>query len=85
MAMGIPVITNSGVGDVKEIVEKYNAGYVLNDFSLPSMVKVIDDICGNRISFDPEKIRHGANDFYDLEKTLEVYKQVYQSILSNYA
>ena len=83
MAMGIPVITNSGVGDVKEIVEKYNAGYVLNDFNLPSMVKVIDDICGNPISVDPEKIRHGAIDFYDLEKTGEVYKQVYQKILSN--
>ncbi len=29
MAMGIPVITNSGVGDVADIVEKYNSGFVL--------------------------------------------------------
>ena len=44
MAMGIPVITNSGVGDVKEIVEKYHSGYVLNNFTEEEMQKTIDDI-----------------------------------------
>ena len=33
MAMGIPLITNGGVGDVEEIVLKYNSGIVLNEFS----------------------------------------------------
>ena len=80
--MGIPVITNSGVGDVKEIVEKYKAGYVLDDFSVPSMMKIIEDICDNKTIFDPEIIRKGAEDFYDLDKTLEVYKKVYQNILN---
>ena len=82
MAMGIPVITNSGVGDVKEIVEKYKAGYVLDDFSVPSMMKIIEDICDSKTIFDPEIIRKGAEDFYDLDKTLEVYKKVYQNILN---
>ena len=81
MAMGIPVITNSGVGDVKEIVEKYNAGYVLEDFEIPSMLKVIEDICSSGSQFNPAIIRQGAIDFYDLDKTLEVYKKVYQYIL----
>ena len=83
MAMGIPVITNSGVGDVKEIIEKYNAGYVLEDFEIPSMITVIEDICKNGRQFNPEMIRQGAIDYYDLDKTLEVYKKVYHKILNN--
>ena len=82
MAMGIPVITNSGVGDVKEIVEKYQAGYVLENFGEASMMEVIEDICNNKWVFDPARIRRGAEDFYDLEKTLEVYKKVYRIILA---
>lgn len=33
MAMGIPVITNAGVGDVKEIVLQNEAGYVLESLN----------------------------------------------------
>ena len=82
MAMGIPVITNSGVGDVKEIVEKYNAGFVLDNFNITSMMEIIEDICNGQTHFNPELIIRGAHDFYDLNKTLEVYKGVYQKILS---
>lgn len=81
MAMGIPVITNSGVGDVKEIVEKYGAGYVLEDFEEQTMKKVALEICSSNVTFESPKIREGAKDFYDLEKTLKVYKNVYRMIL----
>src|SRR5206468_9429079 len=33
MAMGIPVITNSGVGDVEEIIEKYKSGFVVTEMN----------------------------------------------------
>lgn len=82
MAMGIPVITNSGVGDVKEIVEKYQSGYVLDDFSDVSMQKTIDDICNRVSEFDKDAIRAGAEDFYNLEKTLETYSKVYNKVLN---
>ena len=34
MAMGIPLITNSGVGDVQTIVEKYHSGLVIHQFNM---------------------------------------------------
>ena len=81
MAMGIPVITNSGVGDVKEIVEKYDAGYVLDSFSENEMKAVIKTIVSNEKKFDNNKIREGAAEFYNLDKTVNTYQQVYKKIL----
>ena len=81
MAMGIPVITNSGVGDVAEIVTKYNAGYIINDFSDESFNLVIDKMKeGN--PFDNALIRAGAKDFYALENAVERYKKVYEKIFN---
>jgi glycosyltransferase involved in cell wall biosynthesis len=79
--MGIPVITNSGVGDVKEIVEKYDAGYVLDSFSESEMNTVIKKMVSNGIKFDSNKIRAGAVEFYNLDKTVNTYQQVYKKIL----
>ena len=81
MAMGIPVITNSGVGDVKEIVQKYDAGYVLDGFSESEMNSVIKKIISNEKKFDTNKIREGAAEFYNLDKTVDTYQQVYKKIL----
>lgn len=80
MAMGIPVITNAGVGDVKEIVLKYEAGVVMEDFSGDSMELAIDKIIST--GFDTIKIRKAAEAFYSLEKAVQSYKNVYDIILS---
>ena len=79
MAMGIPVITNSGVGDVKEIVEKYNAGFVLNDFTDQSFHELADRLPA--AYFDKTQIIKGAHETYALENALQLYKKVYQAIL----
>ena len=79
MAMGIPVITNSGVGDVKEIVDKYNAGYVVKDFSDESFNLVIDKmVSGN--SFNRSAIRKGAEEVYSLINAVALYRTVYAKI-----
>ncbi len=80
MALGIPVIANSGVGDVKEIVEKYEGGFVLDGFSTAEMEAVVDKMMQPGLKFDQQKIRHGAEDFYDLYKTVDTYTTVYKRI-----
>jgi glycosyltransferase involved in cell wall biosynthesis len=81
MAMGIPVITNAGVGDVEEIVTKYAGGYVVKDFSDATFDSVINKILvGN--SFNSETIRNGAKDFYALETAVERYRNVYAKIFA---
>ena len=78
--MGIPVITNVGVGDVEEIVTKYDAGYIINDFTERSFSNVIEKISAGRV-FDKDKIRDGAREFYALETAVERYRKVYSKIL----
>jgi len=81
MAMGIPVITNSGVGDVKEIVNKYNAGFVLDDFSEKAFTDVINSISAGN-NFNRETIRKGAFDFYALPEAINRYRKVYDAIFN---
>ena len=79
MAMGIPVITNSGVGDVKEIVEKYKAGYVVDDFTDQSFNTVINKMLAGNI-FNAVAIRNAAKEFYSLDGAVESYRKVYAEI-----
>lgn len=81
MAMGIPVITNSGVGDVEEIVTRYKAGYVINDFSNKSFNQVIEKIIAGN-NFDKAIIRNGAREFYSLDTAVERYRKVYRKIFA---
>jgi glycosyltransferase involved in cell wall biosynthesis len=81
MAMGIPVITNSGVGDVKAIVDKYKSGYVVDEFSDAAFNTVIDKIVSGNL-FDTAAIQQGAAEVYSLEKAVAMYDCLYREILA---
>ncbi len=80
MAMGIPVITNAGVGDVKEIIERYQSGFVVDEFAEKSFLQVADAITAGK-SFDATAIRKGACEYYSLTKAVEQYAAMYKAIL----
>jgi glycosyltransferase involved in cell wall biosynthesis len=79
MAMGLPVITNSGVGDVADIVKKYESGIVIDKFEKKVYEDVVDKALNTR--FDQQMIRQGAQEFYSLSNALERYSSVYKKIL----
>ena len=81
MAMGIPLITNSGVGDVEEIVKRYHSGIVLDQFNEASYAAAADQIVAGD-HYDAAMIRQGAVDFYSLEKAIEKYKNIYSRIFN---
>lgn len=76
MAMGIPLICNSGVGDTDEIVMKYNSGQVINSFDEENYKKVIEE----NAAYDPIEIAKGAKDYFSLEKGVKVYLSIYQEM-----
>lgn len=79
MGMGIPVITNSGVGDVEEIIEKYNSGIVIQYFTDEEFKTAANEMVTT--DFDTNEIRRGAEEFYSLDKAIEKYIGMYNSIL----
>jgi glycosyltransferase involved in cell wall biosynthesis len=80
MAMGIPVITNEGVGDVADIVNKYNAGIVLSELNDTSFAQAAEQM--KYKTFDRDEIRKGAVEFYNLESAVEKYLKVYRIIFN---
>lgn len=80
LAMGIPVICNSGVGDVKEIIENTKGGICIDDFSNDSFNKAITDL-DKILSLLPAGIRERAFEYYDLKKAQQQYINLYKEIL----
>ncbi len=81
MAMGIPLITNSGVGDVETISNRYNAGIIIREFNEKEFIKVASQVAAGA-TFNIEEIRQGAKEVYSLERAVEKYIAIYNSILN---
>jgi len=80
MNLGIPIICNSGVGDVDEIMGKSMPELLVKDFSNKEYKRVIDLITNN---YKPNQktIIETSHSYYSLEKGVEKYKEVYKEIL----
>ncbi len=74
MGMGIPIICNSGVGDVDSIVEKYQSGHVVPNINRLNLDEVLNK------KFDKQTLRKGANDYFSLIKGVESYHMIYENI-----
>lgn len=81
MAMGIPLITNSGVGDVQAIVEKYHSGIIIHEFNKEAYETAAAKIKEN-ILYNTAVIRKGAEEFYSLQSAIEKYNRIYSNILT---
>ena len=80
MNLGIPIICNSGVGDVDEIMEKSMPELLVKDFNNNEYDRVIDLITNN-YKPNQKNIIETSYSYYSLEKGVEKYKEVYQEIL----
>jgi hypothetical protein len=77
MAMGIPVICNSGVGDTERVVRNYHSGIVIDDFNSNTFKQADIDF----LDFDRDKTILGAAEFYGLDEGVKKYEQVYRKLL----
>lgn len=80
LAMGLPVVTNAGVGDVERIVERVDAGIAVADFSAATYQGVVDRVPA-LLAMDPQGIRDRASRVYDLRLAVEQYAAMYRSVL----
>ena len=81
MAMGIPVISNSGVGDVKEIIQMTNSGFTIDIFNgktYAAITKYIKQGSG----IEKKQLRKSAAEYYGLVQAIEKYRKIYNEILN---
>jgi glycosyltransferase involved in cell wall biosynthesis len=81
LAMEIPVISNSGVGDVNEIIKATGGGIVIDNFDQQNYIKAIHTLEKVQ-SADSKSIREKARYYYDLQKAINKYAEIYRRVLA---
>lgn len=77
MAMGIPLICNSGVGDTEMIVRKYKSGIVVDDLSESGIEHFNLDFS----DFDNASTQEGAKAYFGLDKGIASYAKIYAELV----
>lgn len=75
MAMGIPLVCNSGVGDTDIIIQRYKAGTVIETMDENAYKSNLS----NPAEFDREMAQQGAREYFALKEGVKRYLEVYQS------
>ncbi len=76
LSMEVPVITNTGVGDVDAIINETSCGVSIPTFDKKEYQKVVLDLLENRNLYK-KNTKHTANTYFSLSHGLEQYAKVY--------
>jgi glycosyltransferase involved in cell wall biosynthesis len=80
MALGLPLVCNTGVGDTDRLVERFASGVVVHGFGETDWEQAVRDLM--HAEFSTDAIVAGARAYFDLERGVATYRQIYASLLS---
>jgi glycosyltransferase involved in cell wall biosynthesis len=80
LAMGIPVICNANVGDANYLMETYPIGGLVHEFSEAEFDRVIGQL-DTYLQLSPESLRQTALSYFELQKGVDLYEEVYRKLL----
>ncbi|MBV9773461.1 MAG: glycosyltransferase [Gemmatimonadetes bacterium] len=81
LAMGLPVVTNGGVGDVEPILDEVGGGVVVDGFDAAAYERAVDRLDAV-LALPPREIRERAMQVYDLRAAVDSYAGLYRSVLA---
>lgn len=79
LGLGIPIITNTGIGDSTEIIETSGAGLLIHEFNKGNYMNIIRKF-SVLLSIDKRKLVETAHAYFSLEKGVKLYESVYNRI-----
>ena len=77
LALGLPIVTNAGVGDVEAMVMDMDCGVAIRSFEEESYVRALDRL--RAMTSSNEERRRRALPWFDLEVGVDRYDQVYRN------
>ncbi len=80
MATGLPLVTNSGIGDSDILFADGVTGVLIHDFKPETLRHAAIQLLSR--SFNPMAIRQMALEHFSLEKGVEAYSRLYESLTS---
>lgn len=82
LGCGLPVVANSGVGDVARIIERYRVGVLVNDGTSEAMVQALHELVALRQDPQlPARCRQAAVEVFSLESGTQAYRELYRDIV----
>lgn len=81
LAMGLPVVVNDAVGDVREVIGANKVGVILSEFSVEAYGQALDQL--QELWADPKlalRCRRVAESFFSLQLGVDRYWAVYQRL-----
>lgn len=79
LAMGIPIVTNSGIGDSDRIISDSKTGLLVNEFTIKEYRSVIEQI-DVFLKTDKAVFINASQKYFSLEKGVEHYDSVYKQL-----
>ncbi len=79
LSLGLPIVTNAGVGDVEALVEDMGCGVAISDFGDESFGDAIDAL--QSLGGSREERRRKSLDWFDLSLGIDRYDAAYRSLL----
>jgi glycosyltransferase involved in cell wall biosynthesis len=81
LGMGIPVICNSNVGDIDQIIEANHVGKVIHDFKREEYHRVLNKL-DEILALKPSDLRTVSEKLFSLQEGTKRYLGAYQDILN---
>ena len=79
LAMGIPIIANTNVGDNEYLFQKYECGLLLENFEHATLQNALADL-PLLLSKPPQHFRAAAVSYFGLQEGVSKYAKVYQNM-----
>jgi len=79
MGLGIPLITNSGIGDSDLILGEAKAGALINEFTTAEYERIIEQI-DVLLKLDKTTIAQASEKYFSLQRGVEKYAAVYAKL-----
>lgn len=78
LSMGIPVVTNAGIGDSKKLIHDHKLGWVVEEPNQEAYREIADQI-DNLVKLSSEEIIKIAKRKLSLKSGIKTYRSIYQS------
>jgi glycosyltransferase involved in cell wall biosynthesis len=79
LGMGIPIITNSGIGDSDELLENSGTGLLISTFDAETYAQIIQQF-SLLLAVDKAKMVDLSHNYFSLDKGVAAYQMVYDKI-----
>jgi glycosyltransferase involved in cell wall biosynthesis len=81
MAMGIPLICNSGVGDLERQVIQAKSGIVISSFTQQTFVDCVEEITHNsNVYFQKEISLNYVRNYFSLKHGVSLFNEIYKEV-----